>query len=108
MRKVRYAAAKISELTPDVGHVVPLGADGGDCALFYHQGRCHAVGSLCPHQNASLDHAPARNGRAICPRHGYAFDLTTGDCATIGGYGVPVFDVQVEGDTIYVSVWNFD
>ena len=108
MRKARYEAAKISDLTPDVGRVVSLGEQGGECALFYHAGRYHAVGSLCPHQNASLDRAPARNGCVVCPRHGYAFRLGDGDCITLGGYGIPVFDVQIENGTIYVSVWEFD
>jgi 3-phenylpropionate/trans-cinnamate dioxygenase ferredoxin subunit len=107
MRKVRYAVAKTSDIVPDVGRIVRLGEDGGECALFHHQGRYYAVGSLCPHQNAPLEGAPAERGRVICRRHGYAFDLQSGDCLTLGGYGIPVYDVQVEDETIYVSVWDF-
>jgi nitrite reductase/ring-hydroxylating ferredoxin subunit len=108
MRKVREAVARWSELTPDEGKIVPLGKDGGECALFLHGGKCHAVGSLCPHQNASLQGAPAQNGRVICRRHGYQFDLNTGDCLTLGGYGLPVYAVEVEDDMIYVSYWQYD
>ena len=107
MRKVRYAAARVEEVLPDVGKVVPLG-DGGECALFHHEGRWSAVGSLCPHQNASLDGAPAQQGAVLCRRHGYRFDLKSGDCLTVGGYGIPVFEVSVEDGTVYVSVWDFD
>lgn len=107
MRKMRYAVAQVDEILPDVGKVVPLG-EGGACTLFYHGGKWSAVGSLCPHQNASLDGAPAQGGYVICRRHGYRFDLKSGDCATLGGYGIPVFDVSVEADTVYVSVWEFE
>jgi nitrite reductase/ring-hydroxylating ferredoxin subunit len=107
MRKVRYAVAQVSDVVPDVGKVVPLGP-GGACTLFHHRGKWSAVGSLCPHQNASLDGAPAEGGYVICRRHGYRFDLKSGDCATLGGYGIPVFDVSVDSDTVYVSVWEFD
>ena len=107
MRKVRYAAAQADDIPPDVGKVVPLGS-GGECALFHSGGKWSAVGSLCPHQNASLDGAPAQGGYVICRRHGYRFDLKSGDCATVGGYGIPVFEVSIEAGTVYVSVWEFD
>ena len=108
MRKVRYAVAKVGELPSDSGKIVPLGADGGTCALFHHAGGYYAVGSLCPHQNAPLEGAPAQNGQVVCRRHGYCFDLKTGDCLTVGGYGLPTYETSIEGDTIFVSLWEFE
>jgi 3-phenylpropionate/trans-cinnamate dioxygenase ferredoxin subunit len=108
MRKVRVPVARANELIPDVGKVVKLGDDGGECALFLHAGRYYAVGSLCPHQNAPLEGARAENGQVVCRRHGYCFLLRTGDCTTIGGYGLPIYEVTVEDDTLYVSYWEFD
>ena len=108
MQKMRYAVARLEDLVPDVGVVVPLGPSGGECALFLHQGKVHAVGSLCPHQNALLTGAPTGDGIVTCRRHGYRFDLKTGDCLTLGGYGLPVFDAQVEDGTVYVSLWEYD
>ena len=108
MRRARYAVAKVTEIEPDTGRVVPLGEDGSECALFFHGGRYYAVGSLCPHQNAPLEGAAAQNGQVVCRRHGYRFDLKTGDCVTIGGYGLPVYEVQIEDDIIYVSTWEYD
>lgn len=105
MRKVRYAVAKTYELIPDTGKVVPLG--NGSCTLFFHSGRYYAVGSLCPHQNASLEGALAQSGQVICRRHGYRFDLKTGDCLTIGGYGLPTFEVHTEETTVFVTTWEF-
>ena len=106
MRRARYAVAKTCDVAPDKGTIVKLG--GGECALFRHNGRWHATGSLCPHQNALLEGAPVENGAIVCTRHGYRFDLKTGDCLTVGGYGVPVFPVEIEGDTVFVSVWEYD
>ncbi len=107
MRKVRHAVAAIHDLEPDIGKVVPLGK-GGECALFLHNNQVHAVGSLCPHQNARLDGAPVEEGQIICRRHGYRFDLKSGDCRTVGGYGIPVFAAEIEGDTVFVTVWEYD
>ncbi len=107
MRKVRYPVARADEILPDTGKTVALG-EGGECTLFHHAGRYYAVGSLCPHQNAPLDGARAENGLVVCRRHGYRFALQTGDCVTIGGYGLPVYEVSLEGDTLFVSTWEFD
>lgn len=108
MRKVRYAAIRADELQPDTGKIVRLGEDGGECALFLHNGKWYATGSLCPHQNAPLEGAPVENGQVICRRHGYRFDLRTGDCTTLGGYGIPIFETQIEDGVVYVSVWEYD
>ncbi|HZO88114.1 MAG TPA: Rieske (2Fe-2S) protein [Chthonomonadaceae bacterium] len=108
MRKVRYPVATVADLRPDVGKTVALGDSGVECTLFYHEGRYYAVGSLCPHQNAPLEGAPVERGQILCRRHGYRFDLKTGDCTTLGGYGLPVYTVEVEGDTLVVSTWKFD
>ena len=107
MQKVRRAVAKLSDLTPDTGRVVSLGSEG-ECALFLHGETVYAVGSLCPHQNASLEGAPFRDGQIVCRRHGYCFDPKRGDCNTLSGYGLPVYEVQIEADTIFVSYWEFD
>ena len=108
MRKVRYEVGRRAELTPDVGRVAAIGDDGGQCILALHGGRCHAVGSLCPHQNATLDGAAIENGQIICKRHGYRFDLKTGDCRTVGGYGLPTFPVTEEDGKIFVDVWEYE
>lgn len=107
MRKARYAVAKTGEIVPDTGKIVPLGP-GGECALFYHQGKYYAVGSLCPHQNAPLEGARAEDGAIVCRRHCYRFDLKSGDCLTLGGYALPTFPVEIQDDTIYVTGWEYD
>ncbi len=109
MRKARYSAAKIGDILEDCGKVLPLGDDGGSCAVFFHDGKYYALGSLCPHQNASLQDAPVDDqGQVVCLRHGYRFDLKSGDCTTVGGYGLPTFETTIENGEIIVSVWEYD
>ncbi len=108
MQKLRFEVGKVSELTPDRGKIVPLGETDMECLLVLHEGKVHAVGSLCPHQNAPLHGAPVQKGQVLCMRHFYCFDLKTGDCTTIGGYGIPVYEVTIEDDTIFVLTWDYD
>lgn len=106
MRRARYAVTRLSELETDIARRFPIGDDGGECAVAFHQGECYAFGSLCPHQNAPLDGARIDRGRVICRRHGYCFDLASGDCTTLGGYGIPLFTVEIEEDIVYVLTWE--
>jgi 3-phenylpropionate/trans-cinnamate dioxygenase ferredoxin subunit len=108
LRKLRFPVASVSDVIPDTGKIVRLGDDEGECVLFVHEGRWYALGSLCPHQNSPLEGAPIEKGQIVCRRHGYRFDLHTGDCTTLGGYSLPVYEVSVENDIVYVSVWQYD
>ena len=107
MKKVRVAIGSESEFIKSAGQIVTLGV-GGECALFYDAGKWFAVGSLCPHQNASLEGAEVEAGAVVCKRHGYRFDLKSGDCLTVGGYGLPVFPVELSDGILNVSYWDFE
>ncbi len=107
MKKVRIAIGNESEFNKTSGQVVTLG-EGGECALFYDDGKWFAVGSLCPHQNASLEGAEVEEGAVVCKRHGYRFDLKSGDCLTVGGYGLPVFAAELSGGILYISYWEYE
>src|SRR5579862_663411 len=106
MRRARYTVARTSDVEPDSGRICKIG--DAECAVFQHNGKWHATGSLCPHQNALLDGAQVEDGSIVCSRHGYRYDLESGDCLTIGGYGIPIYPVEVDGEDIVVSVWEFD
>ena len=107
MKKVRVAIGSEPEFIKSAGQIVTLGV-GGECALFYNAGKWFAVGSLCPHQNASLEGAEVEAGAAVCKRHGYRFDLKSGDCMTVGGYGLPVLPVELSDGILYVSYWDYE
>lgn len=101
----------MDEVPEGKAKVVPFGNDNGECAIMYvhHNGerRLAACGGVCPHQNASLDGAVVMGSEIVCARHGFRFDAISGDCCTLGGYGVPIFAVHVDGDMVYVSYIEF-
>ncbi len=108
MNKREYRAALLTDLTPDSTHLVILPEGKGEVALALHNGTVYAFGSLCPHQNASLQDAPINAGCVLCKRHGYRFDLKSGDCRTVGGYGIPVYEAFVRGSEVFVRVWEWE
>ena len=63
-----------------------------------HDGGLIAHAAVCPHQLGPLEQVPLREGRIVCPWHGYTFDVTSGkEC---GGGGLRLFEApRVEVDT---------
>ncbi|WP_200181537.1 glutamate synthase-related protein [Ectothiorhodospira mobilis] len=65
-----------TELKEDRGHEVWV--NGRPLALFLHQGRVHALDDRCPHLEGQLSEGRVVGGDAVCPLHGWNFDLETG------------------------------
>jgi len=51
---------------------------GRPIALFLHQGMVYALQDRCPHLEGQLSRGKVEGGDAICPLHGWNFDLRTG------------------------------
>jgi NAD(P)H-dependent nitrite reductase small subunit len=70
--------AEVEALAPGEGVSVPGGPV--QLAVFHDGGEFFAIDDACPHQGASLATGTLHEGRVICPRHSWVFDLRTGHC----------------------------
>ena len=70
------AVCDIGELTEGKGHEVWL--NGRPLALFLYRGEVFALDDRCPHREGQLSLGRMENGEAICPLHGWNFDLASG------------------------------
>ena len=66
----------LNDLVADKGKEVFV--NGRPLALFMHQGKVYAMDDRCPHREGQLSQGAVENGEAICPLHGWNFDLETG------------------------------
>ena len=66
----------VGDLAVDKGKEVFV--NGRPIALFLHQDKVHALDDRCPHHEGQLSQGRVENGDAICPLHGWNFDLETG------------------------------
>lgn len=68
---------------PD-GQVLRTHCDGRGL-FIYRQGKtCRVYDSRCPHQSTDIPELALRNTTLTCPQHGWAFDVTSGDCIQKG------------------------
>lgn len=76
------AAARVEDLPNGSCQTIRL-PSGRELALYHVNGEFYATENLCPHQGAPLA-AGTLCGHVIeCDRHGWQFDVRTGECLTV-------------------------
>jgi nitrite reductase (NADH) small subunit len=67
-------------------------------------GRVYACGAVCPHEDGPLAEGWLEGDVAVCPWHGFDFELATGRCRVDPELSVPVFATRLRGDDIEVDL----
>ena len=94
-----WSAAALAE-----GQMVGVDVAGERVLLARSRGRLFAVGGLCTHQIARLEEGTLEGGSVICPRHGAAFDLASGEAlGPPADMPLPVYEVRAQAGRIWVS-----
>ncbi|MDE9482404.1 Rieske (2Fe-2S) protein [Xenorhabdus bovienii] len=68
--------AKLVDI-PD-GQKLTIRVEGIDLLICHHKQKIYVIENVCPHQKKELTEGRMRNGKIICPFHGYAFNLSDG------------------------------
>jgi len=80
-----------------------------DCAgrslFIYRSGDDYRVyDSRCPHQVTNIPHLALEGTRLTCPKHLWAFDVTTGECVEKGTRPLRQFDSRIEDGRLQ-AIW---
>ncbi len=95
------AVAQVSDLAP--GEMKFVAVDRERIVLANVEGSFYALRDVCGHRNAPLSRGRLDGCVVECPLHFAQFDIRTGKFVD-GPYSadVPVYEVRVEGDTVYL------
>ena len=93
---------RVGELVVNGTRVVEAG--GQRIALFNTAGTYRAISNTCLHQGGFLGEGSLEGEVVTCNRHGYQFDVTSGDCVSHPGRGVEAYEVRVVEGEIQVYV----
>ncbi len=96
----------IDELSHETGHEVRV--KGRPLALFRDGQQVFALDDRCPHREGQLSAGRCEGGKAICPLHGWDFDLATGVSPYNPHDTIPIYparlaedsEVQVDADAV--------
>ena len=94
--------ARVSDLPP--GAMKRVEVDGRALALFHTASGIHAIDGRCPHRGGPLAEGDLMGEQVVCPWHLWTFDVRTGQCVDVSDVCVAVHTVEVQGESIFVSV----
>lgn len=86
------------------GEVSEVIAGGTAICVANVDGNYHAVSNTCPHADGPLGEGALQGNKVLCPYHGWAFDVTTGECETNSSSSIDVFEVQIKDDAVCVRL----
>ena len=69
-------------------------------------GSYHAVESSCKHQGADLfgnQKGDLKSQIITCPRHGWQYDLISGECVSNNSVPLKIFKVEIREDEIWIG-----
>ena len=69
--------------------------DGRSVFIYRSGNDCHVYDSRCPHQVTNIPHLALSGMRLTCPKHEWAFDVSTGDCVDKGNRPLKLFDSRI-------------
>ena len=94
--------ANAAELPP--GEMRWVAVDGERLVLANVEGAFYALSDVCGHRNAPLSRGKLVGHLIECPLHFAQFDVRTGELVNgPASTPVPIYQVRVEGDTVYVK-----
>lgn len=101
-----FNVANAASLPPGSQRTVEC--NGRRIALFNLDGSFHALDDACPHRGASLAEGWCESGQVLCPLHGWAFDVRSGQCLTRPDRPVASYHAEVRDGSVWVTVPPLD
>jgi nitrite reductase/ring-hydroxylating ferredoxin subunit len=94
--------AKAADVPVGQGRVVQAGAKS--LALWNVDGAYHVIDNTCPHRGGPLGDGDLDGRFAICPWHGWRWDVTTGANANNPAVKIACFPTRVIDGDVYVEL----
>ena len=92
-----------SEL-PQPGLVAEFSVGARPLCVVNVNGAICVLDGTCPHEGGPLGEGMLEDGRVVCPWHGYAFDVHTGDAADDPEVKAQVLEAKVENGELRVKL----
>jgi nitrite reductase (NADH) small subunit len=67
-------------------------------------GELLALDNECPHRGGPLGGGVVEGTKVVCPWHGWAFDLRTGQSDFNPAAKMTAYAIKIEGDGVYVEI----
>ncbi len=89
-----HSLAPVGEIATD--EVTYLDCDGRNLFVYRKDAEFRVYDSRCPHQVTDIPHLSLEEGKLTCPKHQWAFDISSGECVAKGSRPLRRFESRVE------------
>ncbi len=86
------------------GQVTYADCDGRSLFVYRSGDDVRVYDSRCPHQVTNIPHLALEGLRLTCPKHHWAFDVSTGECVDKGNRPLTRFESRVENGQL-MAYW---
>jgi nitrite reductase/ring-hydroxylating ferredoxin subunit/alkylhydroperoxidase/carboxymuconolactone decarboxylase family protein YurZ len=76
--------------------------DGRSLFIYRKDDELRVYDSRCPHQVTNIPHLALEGSRLTCPKHHWAFDVSTGECVEVGNRPLKRFEHKIEDNMLLV------
>src|SRR5258708_24908204 len=94
--------AEVAQVPPE--SVIEVLVANEPYAICHTGGALRALSGVCLHRGGPLGQGQIHEGRVVCPYHLWEFDCATGEYHYDPTKRLPIFEVKVEGNDIYLQV----
>lgn len=95
-----HQVAGLNELPAD--DITFRDCDGRSLFIYRDHNSIRVYDSRCPHQVTNIPHLALEGKRLTCPKHKWAFDVTTGECVDVGDRPLTEFEHKIEDERLFV------
>lgn len=89
---------------PAPGTIKEFMAGGRFICVANVDGELYATDNTCPHWGGPLGQGSIKNGRIICPWHGWEYDPKTGKTPRKADVRLAVFKLKLDGNDLLVEI----
>lgn len=83
---------------------ITTSANEAEVAIFKINDQFFAIANNCSHRGGPLSEGEMDGNVVTCPWHGFQFDVMTGNCATQSAFKQSKYNLQIQGDEIWIEV----
>ena len=92
-----------SEL-PAVNEAKEFSCGNKEICIANINGSYSAMDNVCLHRGGPIGQGFVKQGKVVCPWHGWEYDVKTGAAAHNAAARVAVYAIKVEGDSVLVEL----
>ncbi len=86
------------------GETTWLEVDGRHLFVYHEGDTLNVYDSRCPHQVTDIPHLSLEGNKLTCPKHHWAFDVSTGECIEKGKHPLKRFQHKLEANRLF-ALW---